>query len=148
MKGGQGADWLDGGDGNDRLDGHAGNDMCLGGAGDDLVMGDQGRDILIGGVGADRISGNADEDILIAGYTSYDNNVTALLAIQTEWISANSYATRTANIVAGTGLAAGYRLVGDDGAMQTVFNDNDADTLAGGQGATGSSLTRMAACSM
>lgn len=27
-----------------------------------------------------------------------------------------------------------YRLVGDDGADQTVFNDNDVDTLTGSQG--------------
>jgi hypothetical protein len=33
-----------------------------------------------------------------------------------------------------TGLTAGYRLDGNDGATQTVFNDNDVDTLTGSQG--------------
>ena len=35
------------------------------------------REILIGGIGADRLIGDQDEDILIAGYTSWDNNSSA-----------------------------------------------------------------------
>ena len=31
-------------------------------------------------------------------------------------------------------MTGGYRLVGDQGALQTVFNDNDEDTLTGNQG--------------
>jgi hypothetical protein len=34
----------------------------------------------------------------------------------------------------GTGLTAGFRLVGNHGAAQTVFNDNDVDVLTGSQG--------------
>jgi len=126
--------WLDGGAGNDRLKGGAGNDVLLGGCGDDLIIGGDGRDLLIGGYGADRIVGNADEDVLIAGYTAYDANDTALFSLMNEWTSAGSYSSRVANITAGTGLANGYRLFGDDGACQTVFNDNEVDTLTGSQG--------------
>ena len=87
-----------------------------------------------GGIGADRIVGNQEEDILIAGYTSYDNNDAAIGALMQEWTSSNSNATRIANVTGGTGLTLGYKLVGDDGASQTVFNDNDVDTLTGSQG--------------
>ena len=48
--------------------------MLLGGLGDDLLVGGQGRDFLIGGRGADRIVGNADDDLLISGFTAYDND--------------------------------------------------------------------------
>jgi hypothetical protein len=51
-----------------------------------------------------------------------------------EWTSTRTYAARVANLQAGTGLAAGYRLIGDDGVTQTVFNDNQVDTLTGNQG--------------
>ena len=90
--------------------------------------------MLIGGYGADRIVGNADEDLLIAGSTSYNDNDQALCAIMQEWTSANSHNGRVANIQAGTGLAGGFRLNGNDGAGQTVFNDNDVDQLTGSQG--------------
>ena len=108
-----------GGSGNDSVTTGSGQDVIKGGAGDDLI---------------DRIVGNADEDLLIAGYTSFDNNDTALSAVMKEWTSGNSYATRVNNLTNGTGLTAGNRLIGDDGATQTVFNDNDVDTLTGSQG--------------
>lgn len=79
-------------------------------------------------------AGNAGEDLLIAGYTAYDLIDMALSALLEEWTSVNSYSVRTANLQAGTGLSAGYRLNGNDGALQTVFNDNDIDTLTGSQG--------------
>jgi hypothetical protein len=36
------------------------------------------------------------------------------------------------NVKSGSGIAGGYRYVGDDGATQTVFNDNDIDTVVSG----------------
>jgi len=115
-------------------DGGAGDDILLGGTGNDLILGGNGRDLMIGGTGADRIEGHADEDILIAGTTAYDANPTALNAILNEWASSGSNASRMLHIQTGTGLTLGFRLVGDDGANQTVFNDNDADVLTGGNG--------------
>jgi len=126
--------WLFGGAGNDRLKGGNGHDVLVGGDGDDLLIGGQGRDLLIGGIGADRIVGNADEDILIAGTTAYDAWEDALCCLMAEWTSARSYSQRTANIMAGTSLTNGFRLNGDDGPLQTVFNDDDLDTLTGSQG--------------
>jgi Ca2+-binding RTX toxin-like protein len=116
------------GAGNDSIQGGDGDDVLIGGDGDDLIQGGQGRDLLIGGFGADRIVGNQEEDILIAGWTAWDNNDLAIAAIMREWTSGNSNATRIANITNGTGLTGGYRLVGNDGASQTVFNDNDVDS--------------------
>lgn len=51
-----------------------------------------------------------------------------------EWTNNSSHATRRNNILNGTGQTGGYRLVGDDGILQTVFNDNEVDTLTGSQG--------------
>jgi Ca2+-binding RTX toxin-like protein/PKD repeat protein len=131
---GAGNDLVRAGAGNDRVQGGAGDDILVGGDGDDLLNGDQGRDLLIGGNGADRIVGNADEDVLIAGWTAYDANDTALLALMKEWTGCGRYGTRVANITNGTGSTGGYRLVGDDGPQQTVFNDNEVDQLTGSQG--------------
>ena len=131
---GAGDDRVRSGAGDDSVQGGAGNDILIGGDGEDLLIGGDGRDLLIGGFGADRLMGNADEDIVIAGYTSFDNNDSALSAIMQEWTSGNSNSTRIANIKAGTGLTAGNLLVGDDGETQTVFNDNQVDTLTGNQG--------------
>ena len=67
----------------------------------------------------------------------------ALCAIMQEWSSARSYAQRVYNLsngLAGSGGAfgesanGGYFLIGDDGASQSVFNDNDFDQLTGSQG--------------
>ena len=94
--------WLFGEGGDDRLKGGAGHNVLLGGDGEDLLVGGSGRDFLIGGQGADRIVGNSQDDILIAGITTFDNNEAALSAIMAEWTSLRDYSTRTANI-SGTG---------------------------------------------
>jgi hypothetical protein len=51
-----------------------------------------------------------------------------------EWTGADSYAARVSHVQNGTGLTGGYRLVGGDGATQTVFEDNSTDTITGNQG--------------
>ena len=51
-----------------------------------------------------------------------------------EWTSSGSYTSRVNNLTNGTGATGGVRLIGDDGATQTVFNDNDVDTLIGSSG--------------
>src|SRR5262249_53184750 len=134
IKAGSGGDLVWAGGGDDRVDGGDGNDVLVGGSGDDLLKGGDGRDLLIGGFGADRIDGNAADDILSAGPTLHDRTAAALMGLMGEWSSNGSYATRVANLKAGTGLAAGYRLNGSDGASQTVFNDASVDTLSGNQG--------------
>ncbi|MCU0876870.1 MAG: GEVED domain-containing protein [Pirellulaceae bacterium] len=105
--GGSGNDSLYGGDGNDQLygeagkdtlSGDAGSDLLLGGLDDDTLRGGISRDLLIGGGGRDRLYGNEDDDIVIGGTTTHDENADALLAILAEWRSAASFSGRIANL--------------------------------------------------
>jgi len=131
---GAGNDIVYAGAGNDCVLGGDGNDIIVGGAGNDTIDGGKGRDFLIGGTGADNIKGGDDDDILIADYTSYDSNQAALSALFKEWTSCGSYASRVSNLRTGGGLTGGFKLIGDHGATQTVFNDNDVDRLDGNCG--------------
>jgi hypothetical protein len=123
--------WLYGGDGSDKLTGGSGNDVLVGGAGNDTLTGGGGRDLLIGGDGSDNLTGSGDtqDDILIAGTTSFDASTAALNAIMAEWTSAHDYTTRVKNLTNGTGSS--DRLNGNYFLQlgQTVFNDAYTDTL-------------------
>jgi Ca2+-binding RTX toxin-like protein len=132
--------WMFGGDGDDALSGGDGHDVLVGGAGSDMLLGGDGRDLLLGGFGADRLIGNGSDDILIAGYTSFDEDETALTAIMNEWTSARSYTERVANLQGcGSGQAWANRLNGNiylqvDGANATVHDDAAKDKLTGSSG--------------
>lgn len=112
--------WLFGGDGNDKLKGGKGNDVIVGGGGNDLLKGRAGRDLMIGGDGADRMVGNKDEDILIAAYTTIDNDLVALQAIMDEWTKPDPFENRVPVVSA---LLDGK-----------VIDDGHADVMTGGQG--------------
>jgi Ca2+-binding RTX toxin-like protein len=133
---------LDGGAGNDLLNGGGGGNVLIGGPGNDSLIGGSGRDMLIGGLGADQLVGNGGDDVLIGGYTAYDSgaddaklaNDLALLKLLDEWNSSRPYATRVADLRAGTGpVLGGTGLSLKKGV--TVFDDTDADTLTGSAGA-------------
>lgn len=115
-----------GGDGNDRIQGGGGNNVLVGGNGNDILVGGDGRDLIIGGDGADQLSGRDADDILIAGYTDYDSDLTALRAIHGVWVGTGSNAARVAAL---TNAAFAFKLT--DG---TVHDDNDYDVLAGDSG--------------
>jgi Ca2+-binding RTX toxin-like protein len=122
--------------GKDDLLGGRGDDLLLGGDGNDTLEGGAGRDVLIGGRGADRIKGDGGGDLLIGGFTAFDEDDAALLAIQAEWTSPRSYEARIANL---RGEGTGPRLNGmyflrTSGASATVFDDRDEDKLTGGSG--------------
>src|SRR5206468_10544082 len=115
----------------DVINGNSADNVLVGLAGDDTLRGQQGRDVLIGGLGSDRLVANADEDILIGGFTSFDNNLAALLAIQAEWSRTDlAYQGRVDHILGTTsgGLNAPFFLN-----ASTVFDDGQADTLTGSQ---------------
>jgi Ca2+-binding RTX toxin-like protein/methionine-rich copper-binding protein CopC len=140
LSGGVGNDILNGGVGNDRLDGNEGNDILNGGTDNDTINGGDGSDLLLGGIGADALNGGNGDDLLIAGTTSHDANATALSQIFGEWTGPNDYATRIANLRAGTGvpqLLAGTT-VSDDGAKDKLTGGLDNDwffaNLVGGTG--------------
>ncbi len=133
------------GGGDDSVRGGAAADILVGGDGADLLTGRDGRDLLIGGDGEDRIVGDAHDDILVAGFTSHDADVDALLAIRAEWTSGRGYGQRSANIlnqtvvINGNTFNPGTRNNGntflkpaDPGA--TVFDDADRDVLTGDDG--------------
>jgi PKD repeat protein len=130
--------WLFGGLGNDRLRGGGGHDVLVGGEGDDLLVGGNGRDLLIGGFGADRLLGDAHDDIMIAGYTAFDADAAALVAIMEEWTRTDAdFATRVAHLEgASGGLNGAVRLLGTATGTSpaTVHDDNAIDSLTGGSG--------------
>ncbi|MBN2292102.1 MAG: hypothetical protein JXM70_06735 [Pirellulales bacterium] len=132
---------LDGGFGDDFLKGGSGDDILVGGNGLDLLVGGPGRDLLIGGRDCDRIVGNRDDDILISGYSVFDANDAALMAIMAEWTSGRDYGTRIDNL---RGVGSGDRENGDffligqnsdafDPAA-TILDDDARDVLTGGSG--------------
>ena len=90
---------------------------------------------------ADNITGDTADDILIAGYTSYDEDPASLNKIQAEWNSARSYDNRVANL-RGTQTNVSVFAARSNGMVflrggsvgATVFDDGVADTLTGSQG--------------
>jgi hypothetical protein len=140
ITGGAGNDTLTGDTGNNMLLGNAGNDVLnggpggndilVGGAGNDTLTGGAGRSLLIGSGGSDSITGGSADDLLIAGYTNYDANTQALLAILAEWKRPDAdYAMRIAHLRTGGGLNGSFVLT-----TTTVKNDGAADVLTGGAG--------------
>jgi len=122
--------WIFAGDGNDSLYGGQGNDVLVGGSGNDYLSAGGGRNLLIGGRGADTIFDPWSEDIVIAGYTSYDHNEAALAAIMAEWTSSNDYATRIAHLRGDlAGGLNGSVFLKSKGPDATVFDDGVSDTL-------------------
>src|SRR5262249_8354558 len=63
-----------------------GNSLLVGDVNPNILVGGTGRNIIIGGAGADTITGGGGDNILIAGRTSFDQNVAALEAIMMEWL--------------------------------------------------------------
>src|SRR5262249_53742429 len=117
--------------GGNTLTGNALGNILLGGTGNDTITGGSGRSLLIGDKGSDGITGNSGDDILIGDATSYDtwtsanDNIDKLMAILAEWQSADSYATRFADLQAGGGLNGSAKLIYGT----TVKDDASADTL-------------------
>ncbi|QDT96317.1 GEVED domain-containing protein [Gimesia aquarii] len=129
-----------GGLGNDYLQGGWASDVLIGGAGNDVLEGGpDGFDILIGGSGSDFIRGHdeatytnygANGDILIGGSTVYDNGLTQLFGILSEWTSATPFGDRVENIrTRVTNTATGVNNIKLD--STTVFNDGEVDKLFG-----------------
>src|SRR5207249_4579994 len=79
--------------------------ILVGSGGNALVGGSGRRNLLIAGSSASTLSGGDDEDILIGGTTTYDMDVASLTALMDYWSSsADDYATRVGNLLAGNGV--------------------------------------------
>jgi hypothetical protein len=112
------------------VDGGAGNDILVGDGNANTLIGGDGRNILIGGGGADSLQGGKDDDILIDGTTNYDNDLTALAALMSEWSRGDAdYARRVDHLQNGGGQN-GDTLLNS----KTTQGDGAADTLTGGAG--------------
>jgi Ca2+-binding RTX toxin-like protein len=130
IDGGTASDTLIGNALDNQLRGGDGNNILVGLHGNDRLESGSGRDILIGGPGFDTLNGGTNDDILIAGRTTSDTDVAKLNTIRTEWISANAYPTRVANLRAGIGSSAVSLK-----ATVNVLNDATRyDALTGGPG--------------
>ncbi|HKB01089.1 MAG TPA: hypothetical protein VKD90_02670, partial [Gemmataceae bacterium] len=123
---------IDAGAGNDAVDaaGSAGPAVVLGRDGSDVLSGGAGRDLLVGGRGLDNLRGAAGDDILIAGPTTLEPDLTGLLAVMAEWSDAGTdFVTRVRHLSGVTpGGANGPYLL----KAATVQSDPSIDQLAGG----------------
>jgi Ca2+-binding RTX toxin-like protein len=109
-----------------------GPSVLVGGKGHNVLLGGTGIDILIGGAGKDTIKAGSGETILIGGTTTFDANIEALNALESEWSRTDeTFAQKMANL---SGNATG----GKNGAFvldaTTVFDDGISDLLKGGNG--------------
>jgi Ca2+-binding RTX toxin-like protein len=126
-----------GGAGDDILTSASVASVLVGLDGNDQLTGAGQRDLLVGGLGVDRLVANSGDDILISGTIVFEQNVSALRDIHSEWTSARTFDQRVANLM-GTGVLP--RLNGEsylnkdaaDSIVDTVFADLSSDTLTGG----------------
>ncbi len=133
-----------GGNGVNTLTGnYQGNALIGGAAADTIVAGSgTGQNLIIGGAGSDVLKGisgavdskgkpvgNSGQDLIIGGFTNYDNNLVALTAIIDEWQSPLPFATRVQDLRTGAGLSQGNRLIAD----VTVHSDTAVNSITGGK---------------
>ncbi|MFZ5831393.1 MAG: S8 family serine peptidase [Planctomycetota bacterium] len=100
-----------------------------GGTGNDIIVTGLGFDVLIGGSGTDQLSGGGGDDILIGG--SGPSDTLALADLIREWGSGGVYDSRVAHLMGLSGGQNGASFLRPD---LNVFDENELDTLAGGEG--------------
>jgi phosphodiesterase/alkaline phosphatase D-like protein len=136
--------FLFGGNGaNVQIEGGGGPTVEVGGSGqNNHLKGGTDRNILIAGIGGGHLEGDGTDDILIGGYTDYDQNLTALEAVLNEWNrSDESYLQRVANLQNAPATAGG-QTVSPNGSYtaakyltaSTVHDNGVVDKLEGNGG--------------
>jgi hypothetical protein len=123
--------WIFGGGGNDIIKGGGGNNILVDGTGSDAITGGSAHDLIISGGGMDLLTSVGHGDIMIAGWTDFDDpsvqsNTTTLRAVMNAWTAAQSYPTRAAHVLSllsTSGANAGH-----------VHGDAAIDLLTGGPG--------------
>lgn len=116
LNGDAGDDYLQGGIGQDTLNGGTGSDWLQGLDGNDEILGMGGDDILIGGNQSDTLSGGAGNDLLVGG-------IGLGPAVDLDELI---------DIRSGTPVAEALGVAEED--VIRLRDDNDADTLVGGNG--------------
>jgi hypothetical protein len=89
--------------GGDTITGNSAGGVLVGHSAGNTITAGTGRSVIIGGFGRNLLQGRGN-DIIIAGKTSYDANITALASILAEWANSSSYATRISLLKNGGGL--------------------------------------------
>src|SRR5262249_37694744 len=89
-------------------------------------------DVLIGGDGADFLDGGAGEDLMIAGYTDFDTDPTALATISSTWAGTGKAQDRANTLkTGGNGVTLSDNgTVHDDAAIDQLFSDDDGPSGA------------------
>ena len=133
-----------GGNGVNTLTGNSLGNALIGGTAADTITGgyQSGPSLIIGGAASDTLTGSSaivdnkgkpvaysGQDIVIGGFTNYDNNLVALTSILNEWQSQNTFTTRVQHLRTGGGLNLGNVLVAD----VTVHNDVAVNAIYGGK---------------
>jgi hypothetical protein len=124
-----------GGTGDVTLRGGGGVNIIVGGSGINTLIGGGRANLIIGGSGRSSSQSLGGNDLDIAGFTSFDQNIAALTAILAEWTSADNYATRVATVM-GQGDRKGHGLNGSYFLQpgRTVFDNDLVDALTAGPG--------------
>jgi uncharacterized repeat protein (TIGR01451 family) len=121
---------LEGGLGNDSVDatGASAPTILVGRDGNDVLTGSSDRDLLIGGKGKDGIRGGAGDDLLVSGPTLFDTDLSALLAMMSEWSHPDTdFVTRVQHLSGTPGGSNGPNVL----TAATVPNDTSIDQLFG-----------------
>ncbi len=139
--GGAGTNVLVGGEGDDWIFGGVGSGTLLGLGGNDRLVTSHGHNVVVGGTGDNRLSVHSDNDLVVAGSTSYDDilasathasesvDFVAYEAIFSEWTSGESLSNRQTSITSGVGEDDAYKLVPEE----TVFGSG-TNVIVGGRG--------------
>jgi hypothetical protein len=130
-----------GGNGNGELGAY---NLLIGNGGATLTGGTGRRNLLVAGASPGTLTGGDQEDLLIAGSTSYDTEagLTSWLSIAAYWASTDDFATRAANVTAGTGVplldasvvsgnSGGNTLIGN-GELALIYSDGLDNFLGAG----------------
>jgi hypothetical protein len=86
--------------------------------------------VLIAGRSVATIFGNSGNDLIVEGYTAFDNNPAALDAIFAEWDSMDSYAQRKQYLSGPTGHLNGRFFLIPLGTNKTVFPSGTTDHVS------------------
>jgi hypothetical protein len=107
--------------------------LLIGNGNNCFLVGGQGRrNILVAGGSAVTLLGGDQEDLLIAGSTSYDTEagLVSWQQIAAYWAGSDDFATRVANLLSGTGVP----ILGPTMGSGTVFGNGGGSNLLGNGG--------------
>ena len=116
--------------------------MLIARGGDTLNGGLGRRNILVAGSSGSKLNGGDGEDLLIAGFTSYDTDpaLANWRLIAAYWAGGDDYHTRASNLASGTGVPlldatvvtgnGGGNVLTGNGGLALIFSDG-LDTITG-----------------